>query len=150
MYITKAHYLHIVMFYGHNYLRTNSYVYILFYQVSKHLICIQAKVNHSLKIWTKNPVRDYSLHVPRGTISFVIYLTHHLCILCAMAVQLLGLFMLFPYQEVKHQTIVCYYFLGCMWTTNPGGCNYRYSMFCLIGITMKKRIRGKNISDYKD
>lgn len=76
----------------------------------------------------------------------LIYLMCHLCVLCTMTMKLL---MLFPCQEVKHQTIACYYLFPWLdvdyW---PKGCNYRPSMIHLIGITMKKRSRGKN-NDYK-
>lgn len=57
-------------------------------------------------------------------------------------------FMLFPYQAVKHQTIAYYYLPGWMWTTDPKT-DYRPSVVHLIGITMKKGSKGKNINDCK-
>lgn len=63
----------------------------------------------------------------------------HLLIYRVMAVQLLGLLMLFPYQKVKHQIIACCYFFVCMWTTDPESSNYRSSQFHLTGITTRKR-----------
>lgn len=140
--ITKAHYTHISVFYGHNYVRTNSYIYILLHWVSKHFTCTQAKANYSLNPWTNNTGRDCSSHV--------FYITCHLLIHCTMVAQLLGLLILFPYQKVKHQITACCYFLVCMWITDPESCNYRHSQFHLIGITTRKRNGEKNINGYKN
>lgn len=123
-------------------------VYISLHWVSKHLIRIHSKANHTLNTWTKNTVRRYSLHVPRCTVLFVIIIWPHVSSMHTMHYGNATLYAIsLPGSQAPNNSLLLFPWLDtASW---PKDCNYRPSMVHLIGITMKKRSRGENISDYK-